>query len=140
MVWVIVILILAALYALFRLVVIIRRARAGKQEDWDARMVRDLRASGANAFTPYEVDFFFTLPNEAACASMRQRLESEGFATEARGVDSADAPDGDSFSLHASKRLRISASDMHDYSQRFEALATELGGHYDGWTTDPSRV
>jgi Regulator of ribonuclease activity B len=137
--WIIVLLALAALLALVRVALIVRRARTNKQDDWDERMVRDLRASGANAFTPYEVDFFFTLPNEQACASMRQRLESEGFATDSHGVD-ADAPDGDGFSLHASKRLRLNATDMRDYSQRFNQLAVELGGHYDGWTTDPSRV
>ncbi|HTW75347.1 MAG TPA: ribonuclease E inhibitor RraB [Steroidobacteraceae bacterium] len=137
--WIYALLLAAAAYLLFRVAMIIRRVRAARQDDWDARMVRDLRASGANAFTPYEVDFFFTLPNEQACTSVRQRLESEGFSTEARGVDNAEAPDNDSYSLHASKRLRISASDMHEYSQRFEALATQFGGHYDGWTTDPSR-
>lgn len=138
--WIVVFLALAALVALLRVVVpLVRRARADKKDDWDARMVRDLRAGGANAFTPYEVDFFFMLPDEQACNSLRQRLESEGFATDARSVD-AESSDGDGFSLHARKRLRISASDMREYSQRFQALATQFGGHYDGWATDPSRV
>jgi hypothetical protein len=136
--WIIVLLVAAAVLALVRVVMTVRRARSSKEDDWDARMVRDLRAGGANAFTPYEVDFFFTLPDEPACRSMRTRLESEGFTTDTRNV--AESPEGQGFSLHASKRLRISASDMQDYSQRFQQLATELGGHYDGWTTDPSRV
>lgn len=134
--WMIVLLVAAALLALVRVAVIVRRTRAQPRDDWDARMVRDLRAGGANAFTPYEVDFFFTLPDQSACASMRSRLESEGFTTDARDM----SQDAEGYSLHASKRLRISVSDMQDYTQRFQALAAQFGGHYDGWTTDKSRT
>jgi hypothetical protein len=136
--WIYVVLVVAAAVAALRVAVIFRRARSGEKENWDARMVRDLRASGANAFTPYEVDFFFTLPNEQACSSVRKSLELEGFTTDARVQ--TDLPDGEAFSLHASKRLRVTADGMHEYSERFHELATQLGGHYDGWTTDPSRV
>lgn len=136
--WVYVGLLVAAAVAVLRVAIIVRRSRTNKAENWDARMVRDLRSSGANAFTPYEVDFFFTLPNEQACSSMRQRLESDGFTTDAR--IQTDLPDGEAFSLHATKRLRVTADAMQEYSHRFQELATQLGGHYDGWTTDPSRV
>jgi hypothetical protein len=44
------------------------------------------------------------------------------------------------YSLHARKRLRISVSEMQEYSQRFRLLAEQHGGHYDGWMTDPSRT
>lgn len=136
--WIYVALLVAAAVAILRVAVVVRRARSNKEENWDARMVRDLRKSGANSFTPYEVDFFFTLPNEQACASVRARLESEGFATDSRAQ--TDLPDGEAFSLHATKRLRVTTDAMQDYSQRFQELAGQLGGHYDGWTTDPSRV
>lgn len=133
--WMMLLLVLAALLALVRVVVIVRRARAAPRDDWDARMVKDLRASGANAFTPYEIDFFFTLPDEPSCNSMRQRLESDGFATDARGMNEAEG-----FSLHASKRLRVSVSEMQGYTQRFQELAAQFGGQYDGWTTDKTRT
>jgi hypothetical protein len=132
-----ILLVVAAVLLVARLAVILRRARsATPRDDWDARMVKDLRATGANAFTPYEIDFFFTMPDEQACASMRQRLEPEGFATDARGM----AEHADGFSLHARKHLRVSVSEMQGYTQRFQALAAEFGGHYDGWTTDKSRT
>jgi len=134
--WMILLLVLAALLALVRVVVIVRRARSTPRDDWDARMVKDLRASGANAFTPYEIDFFFTLPDEPSCDSMRRRLESDGFSTDARDMNEH----AEGFSLHASKRLRISVSEMQAYTQRFQALATEFGGQYDGWTTDKTRT
>ena len=44
------------------------------------------------------------------------------------------------YSLHARKHLRVSVTEMQDYSQRFRALAEQYGGHYDGWMTDPSRT
>jgi hypothetical protein len=134
--WMMILLVVAAVLLVARLAIIVRRARSGPRDDWDARMVKDLRASGANAFTPYEIDFFFTLPDEQACNSMRQRLESEGFATDARGMNEH----AEGYSLHASKRLRVSVSEMQEYTQRFQALAAQFGGHYDGWTTDKSRT
>jgi hypothetical protein len=134
--WIQLLLGVAALFALVRVVMIVRKSRAAPREDWDARMVKDLRASGANAFTPYEIDFFFTLPDEQACTSLRGRLEAEGFATDARGMNEH----AEGISLHASKRLRVSVSEMQACTERFQALAAELGGHYDGWTTDKSRT
>ncbi|HWG77940.1 MAG TPA: ribonuclease E inhibitor RraB [Steroidobacteraceae bacterium] len=134
--WMMLLLVLAALLALARVVMIVRRARSAPRDDWDARMVKDLRASGANAFTPYEIDFFFTLPDEQACGSLRQRLESEGFATDARGMNEH----AEGISLHASKRLRVSVSEMQDCTRRFQELAAQFGGHYDGWTTDKTRT
>lgn len=135
--WIVALLVLVGLVAIVRVVMILRRSRSQGREDWDARMVRDLRAAGANAFTPYEVDFFFSLPDEQACTTLRSTLEPEGFTTDSRGM-TGEAIGG--FSLHATKRLRLSVSEMQELSKRFGTLAQQLGGNYDGWTTDPSRV
>jgi hypothetical protein len=134
--WMIALLVLAALVAVVRVYQIIRRARDQSRDDWDARMVADLRSAGANAFTPYEVDFFFSLPNEQACVSLRSTLEPEGFSTDTRAMGSETG----GYSLHARKHLRVSVSEMQDYSKRFRLLAEQFGGQYDGWTTDPSRT
>jgi histidinol-phosphate/aromatic aminotransferase/cobyric acid decarboxylase-like protein len=129
------VLVLAAVLAIARIAIALRRAR-DHQQDWDARLVQDLRAAGGNAFTPYEVDFFFGLPDEAACDVLRGVLEPEGFAIDAR-VAVGEAASG--YSLHARKQLRISVTEMQEHSKRFRVLAEQLGGHYDGWMTDPSR-
>ena len=84
---------------------------------------KNLRAAGGNSFTPYEIDFFFNLPDEAACASLRNTLEPEGFAIDTR-IMSGEGASG--YSLHARKHLRISVSEMQDFSQRFRALAQQL--------------
>lgn len=128
---------LAALLALARIVVNLRAARArAHHDDWDARLVKNLRAAGGNSFTPYEVDFFFNLPDEAACNALRGALEPEGFTVDSRVMGGEGAS---GYSLHARKHLRVSVEEMHTYSQRFRALAGQFGGHYDGWATDPSR-
>jgi hypothetical protein len=134
--WIVALLVLAAVVAIVRVYQVVRRARQQTRDDWDARMVRDLRSAGANAFTPYEVDFFFSLPDEQACASIRNTLEPEGFKTDARAMST----DSSGYSLHARKHLRVSVSEMQDYSKRFRQLAEQVGGQYDGWTTDPSRT
>jgi hypothetical protein len=134
--WVYLTLTLAGLIAVARIFTVIRKARAQSQDDWDARLVKNLRAGGGNAFTPYEVDFFFNLPDETACASLKGTLEAEGFSVDTR-VASGEAATG--YSLHARKHLRVSVTEMQDYSKRFRALAERHGGFYDGWMTDPSR-
>jgi len=135
MTYVYLVLILAAILAAARVALALRRSRSQSQQDWDARLVQNLRAAGGNAFTPYEVDFFFSLPDEAACGTLRGTLEPEGFVIDAR-VATGEAASG--YSLHARKALRISVSEMQEHSKRFRELAEQLGGHYDGWMTDPS--
>ncbi len=135
--WIYLVLIVAGLVAAARIVMTLRKARSHSQDDWDARLVKSLRAAGGNAFTPYEVDFFFNLPDEAACASVKQALESEGFGIDSR-IASGEAASG--YSLPARKHQRVSVTEMQNYSQRFRALAAQHHGHYDGWMTDPSRT
>jgi Regulator of ribonuclease activity B len=135
--WVYVVLVLIALLAVVRVLLALRKARAqSTHDDWDERLVKNLRAAGGNPFTPYEVDFFFSVPDEAAVASLRGTLESDGFAIDTR-IMSAEGASG--YSLHARKHLRISVTEMQEFSKRFRALAEQYGGYYDGWMTDPSR-
>jgi hypothetical protein len=136
--WAYAILIAAAALAIARVIMTINKARRqARHDDWDSQLVKNLRAAGGNAFTPYEVDFFFTLPDEASCGSLRGTLEPEGFAVESR-VATGEAASG--YSVHARKHLRVTVSEMQEYSQRFRALAEQHGGFYDGWMTDPSRT
>jgi Regulator of ribonuclease activity B len=135
--WIYTLLVLAALLAVVRIVLALRKARAqSSHDDWDARLVKNLRAAGGNSFTPYEVDFFFGLPDEAASTALRSALEPEGFIIDTR-IMSGEGASG--YSLQARKHLRISVSEMQDFSQRFRKLAQQYGGYYDGWMTDPSR-
>jgi hypothetical protein len=135
--WLYLILIVAAALSIGRVIMTIRKARLQAQhDDWDSQLVKNLRLAGGNAFTSYEVDFFFTLPDETSCGSLRGALEPEGFAVESR-VATGEAATG--YSVHARKLLRVTVSDMQGYSKRFRILAEQYGGYYDGWMTDPSR-
>jgi hypothetical protein len=134
--WLLALLIAAGILALVRVVMALRKG-SRHQDDWDERLVKNLRSQGGNAFTPYEIDFFFNLPDEGSCARLRSTLEPEGFKVESHPMR-GEAATG--FSLHASKKLRVSVDEMQSYSQRFRILAEQHGGYYDGWTTDPSRT
>jgi hypothetical protein len=136
MTWLLTLLVMAALLAVVRIAMAVRKGHR-HQDDWDEHLVKNLRAQGGNAFTPYEIDFFFNLPDENSCGTLRGMLEPEGFSVEVRPMR-GEAATG--FSLHATKKLRVSVDEMKSFSQRFRALAEQLGGHYDGWTTDSSRT
>jgi hypothetical protein len=75
------------------------------------------------------VDFFLALPNEAACAGARARLEPE-FSVDVKALENDPEL---AYSLHATKTMRLVVPDMQEISRRLTALATELHGRYDGW-------
>jgi Regulator of ribonuclease activity B len=125
---------LLALLAALGLVVLriyfkLRAARQSRAETWDEQVIGRLRSQGYAPFNDYRVDFFLALPDEAACVGARSRLEPE-FSVDVKPL--ADDPEL-SYSLHASKTMRLVVPDMQDISRRLTALATELHGRYDGW-------
>jgi hypothetical protein len=105
----------------------VRTVRRSRAETWDEQMIGTLRSQGYAPFNDYPVDFFLALPDEAACQRARARLEPE-FA-----VDTKPLQEEAGFSLHATKTMRLIVPDMQEISRRLSALATELGGRYDGW-------
>jgi Regulator of ribonuclease activity B len=130
MTWVVVAFVVAAAIIIARIYFKIRNIQRSKQESWDARTIEQLRSKGYAPFNEYKVDFFLALPDEAACQSVRSRLESDGFSVDAKPMaEKTDLP----FSLHASKSMRLIVPDMQDLTQRLTALAAEFGGRYDGW-------
>ena len=105
----------------------LRTVRRSRAETWDEQMIAQLRSQGYAPFNDYRVDFFLALPDAAACQSARSRLEPE-FA-----VDTKPMQEESGFSLHAAKSMRLVVPNMQEVSRRLTALATELGGRYDGW-------
>src|SRR3977135_1751853 len=110
-------LVLDALVAVVRVYFTVRRASAQRKEDWDERLVKNLRAQGGDLFRPYEVDFFFDLPDQAACEQLGALLKAREFAVDYRQVD---ADRGDRYTLHAFKSLRISVPDMQALTLEFK--------------------
>lgn len=129
--WMLIVLAVAAAALLARIFMKLRDIRAASlRDDWDAKQIALLRSRGSDPFQPHDVDFFFGMPSEAACESVRRQLEAEGFT-----VDTKPVPEGvdQVVSLHARKALRLSVPDMHEFGRRFRELASAHGGRYDGW-------
>ena len=123
-------LVLAAVVAVVRVYLTVRRLSAQRKGDWDERLVKNLRAQGGDLFKPYEVDFFFDLPDQAACEQLGATLKARDFAVDFRQVD----PDrGERFTLHALKSLRVSVPEMQALTREFKQLAARHAGRYDGW-------
>ena len=108
----------------------VRAVRRSRSETWDEQMIGQLRSQGYAPFNDYRVDFFLALPDEAACASARARLEPE-FNVDSKPMQEEGHDLG--YSLHASKTMRLIVPEMQAMSRRLTALAEELGGRYDGW-------
>ena len=68
------ILVFAALVAVLRVYATLRRMSAQRAGDWDERLVKNLRAQGGDLFKPYDVDFFFDLPDPPACEQVSALL------------------------------------------------------------------
>ncbi|HEV7433174.1 MAG TPA: ribonuclease E inhibitor RraB [Steroidobacteraceae bacterium] len=126
-------LVLAAVVAVVRVYLTVRRTSAQRKEDWDERLVKNLRAQGGDLFRPFAVDFFFDLPDQAACDQVRAILQGREFAVDFRQVD---ADRGDRYTLHAFKSLRVSVVEMQALTREFKELAQRHGGRYDGWAAE----
>ncbi|HEV8019094.1 MAG TPA: ribonuclease E inhibitor RraB [Steroidobacteraceae bacterium] len=107
----------------------LRAAQKSRAETWDEQVIGRLRSQGYAPFNDYRVDFFLALPDEAACAGARARLEPE-FNVDVKPLENDPELN---YSLHASKTMRLIVPDMQEISRRLTALATEMRGRYDGW-------
>lgn len=107
-----------------------RRRSLERPENFDAKVIRQLRDRGLDPFSPHELDFFFVLPDQDAAQKVAQLLERESFTTDTRAL--ADEG-GERLSLHARKSMRLIVDDLTALSKRFSAIARDLGGRYDGW-------
>jgi hypothetical protein len=107
----------------------LRASQKSRAETWDEQIIGRLRSQGYAPFNNYQVDFFLALPDEAACQGVRARLEPE-FTIDVRPLENDREL---TYSLHASKVMRLIVPEMQDTSRRLTALATEFRGRYDGW-------
>jgi len=125
--WIDIILVAALGLIAMRIYLKVRTVQRSRAETYDEQVIGRLRSQGYAPFNDYRVDFFLALPDEASVQRARARLEPEF------SVDSKPMQEGPGYSLHASKTMRLIVPDMQDISRRLTALATELGGSYDGW-------
>jgi hypothetical protein len=96
--------------------------------DWDEHFIQQLRKAGVSAFEDHTVDFFFTVPNRAAGHALAAALRTDGFS-----IDIRQAPDSDTFSVDAQRRMRLAVPEMQALRVRFAELAAQHGATYDNW-------
>lgn len=130
--WWILFVLIAAAIVVGKFVQSLRRGRQVHGQDFDAKLISQLRAKGHDPFQDHDVDFFFALPDEPACAAVNQQLEKEGFRVDVKAVP--ENPEY-GFSVHASKRMRVHIDEMRERTRRFTALAVANRGRYDGWSS-----
>jgi hypothetical protein len=122
--------VLSAAAVFFRFYTTMKKGREVHGEHWDEKLVTELRKRGQDPFEPHDVNFFFALPNSAACTAINSELEKDGFRVDVKAVpDNPEFP----FSLHATRNMRIHTPDMKAFSRRFNELARIHKGRYDGW-------
>ena len=121
---------LAALVAALRVYFTVRKLRLQQENDWDERLVKNLRAQGGDPFKPYEVDFFFDLPDQSGCEQVAALLKTRDYSVDFHPVDPTR---GNGFTLHGLKSMRVSVPDMQALTRELSALAVHHGGRYDGW-------
>jgi len=115
---------------IFRFYSTIKKGREVHGQDWDTKLIAELRKRGQDPFASHDVNFFFALPSAAACEGVNRQLEAEGFRVDIKAVpDNAEFP----FSVSATKNMRVLAAEMKELSRRFNALAIANKGRYDGW-------
>jgi len=127
--WIVLLLAAALAVIAVRIYSKLRASRKLRAETWDEQVIGRLRSQGYAPFKDYQVDFFLALPNEAACAGARARLEPE-FSVDVKPLENDPEL---AYSLHATKTMRLVVPDMQAISRRLTALASELHGRYDGW-------
>ena len=120
----------AAAIAIWRVVSQVRANTGRKREDWDQRMIENLRRGGHNPFQPIEVDFFVAMPSLEAANALARTLEAEGFTIDIREMPESTEQ---THSVHALKVMQLHIDAVRQVSTRLTELASAAGGRYDGW-------
>jgi hypothetical protein len=130
--WFIVFVLLAAAVVVARFIQSVRKGREVHGQDFDTKLISQLRARGMDPFKDHDVDFFFALPDDTAGTAVNKFLESRGFRVDMKAVPgSPEYP----LSVHASKTMRLNAEEMRELTRQFRELATANRGRYDGWSS-----
>ena len=117
-------------YALLLAATIIGWACEASSQPSDADVLDQLRKAGSNLQKKHPIEFFFYFPAQAAAQSACSLLESQGYQVIVRPSASTSE-----FLCKADKPLLPSLEALSELRSQFEALASEMGGEYDGWGT-----
>jgi hypothetical protein len=126
--------IVGAIYLLFRPQPVGDRTTSAKSgangADKDRKTLSALDVAGSDLTKPHPIEFFLYLPNEEAANSAARELDEAGF----EAVVKQDRGESSWLCL-ATKLIVPSPGAIADERERFERLAAQHRGEYDGWGT-----
>ena len=108
-----------------------RHRASAPSRDPDAAVLEQLKNAGSDLTKVHAPEFFLYFPLEAAAREAARRLESEGYVVT---VKPSAGGDGTWLCL-ATKSMVPRHETLIAIRRKLEALATGLGGEYDGWGT-----
>jgi Regulator of ribonuclease activity B len=101
--------------------------------DGDQLIVRQLRLLGADLSRPREVLHFVYFPTKEDAEDAATELRDEGYTVEVQPSADADTDPPNPWLALARKDAVVDEASVTVIRPRFEALAAERSGEYDGW-------
>ena len=98
--------------------------------DPDGRTLELMQKQGANFLKEHGIEFFLYFQDEKSSITARERLVKYGFEVEI----SKNENNSDWFCL-ATIKINPGYFALNRFRQKFEKIAIELNGTYDGWGT-----
>jgi hypothetical protein len=96
----------------------------------DGRVIEQLKKAGANLDKPHPIEFFFYFPTQDRAERIASRLRRDGYtATFNR------AAKGQNWVVQATKEMIPNEIALNKLRKKFEAIAADEKGEYDGWGT-----
>lgn len=105
-------------------------------QDQDRQVLAALAQHGSNLTKTHRINHYFYFPNEAAAKMAARLLQQDGCTTEVRR---AELPGLQRFfaklkwPCFAQKEMVPEAQAVFATSARYEKIAAQCGGQYDGW-------
>jgi cbb3-type cytochrome oxidase subunit 3 len=96
--------------------------------DLDAEVLSEMAAAGLDLSKEQRLEFYLVLPTERAARDAAVQLGSMGFETEAISAE----PEA-SWVCLATRPMVPKLEYLKNLREHFNAIATSLGGQYDGW-------
>jgi rhodanese-related sulfurtransferase len=110
------------------------KKQAADKSALDRATIQQLAKAGANLDKPTDVVNYLYLPTEQRALQAAAELRQAGYS-----VDVRPAATGSTWLALARIDLPPSDQNIREVRQRFEALAQQLGGEYDGWEAAVTR-
>jgi hypothetical protein len=104
------------------------------ESDTDQKVLDQLREAGSDLNKPHQMEFLLYFPTEESARTVANRIKAEGFSVEVKR-----APQGPSWLCVAMKRMVPKRAEIAAIGRRFNAIAQEFKGEYDGWETSLER-